>query len=604
MPTTTEASIYQQLRQAIDTRNTIVIQEIFDTHPDLNWNAITQNGLSALWFALTPPKGQKISPSIVRQLLNLQRGNGQYVIDPDQKYQAYSGIMADKYIDYLSETDETALAKCLIQNAQSRQKKLACPDAPENNLTIVDVRSAKTTPHTGLHNTLEMGSIETKIASLPDPAYTAWYQALLSDQQQAFITQFKETINTITEEAIIYFALQNTCLSGLSLKGCDLQGKDLRGLDLRGVDFSGADLRDANLGLILATGAKWAQCDLTGAVFNRWLHPEALVGSVHCTAALLCEKNHNGCNVLQDAIKCNRSEIVTAILASNHCTKALLSERMLCIDTLNVLTYAIMHYLEDGITATASAIAIAIVQSKYCTEALLSEKDSDGYNALQKVIILQRQEWEDIAIAIVQSDHCTAALLSEKDSYNRNTLQVAIDKHSEAVATAIVQSKYCTEALLSEKNCVGKNALQKAIAKNQPKLVAAILQSGHCKSLTLNHREKEYFISFVLPNLLRGKNRAELLELFKSLRDPEGPYSCIHKQRHATFDRFRLFFRWHHQPEQSFWHTATFQKAMKKLQDKYKRLERDGTADNRQDDAQALIDYTVGNFSKKTQQIR
>src|SRR3990167_4826509 len=503
MPTPTDTPIDQQLRTAIDQGDQATIQKIFNEHSDLDWNAITKNGLSALWFALAPPVGQEVNEEIVTQLLQLRR-NGRYVIDSEQRYVGRKAIDYNNYVRWFLSTE--------IRHS----------DVPENNLTI-DAHSAQTTPPpadlTSLSVMMGGPMIVEKIASLP-AAYKAWYQALLSDQKRAFIDQFNGKIDAITEKAIIDFAIENNWLHGLSLKGCDLARKDLRGLDLRGVDFSDADLRGANLGLMQAKGAKWDQCDLTGAVFNRWLYPEALLGSKHCTTALLCEKNHNGDNLLQYAFAIERDKsklIVTTILASKH-----------------------------------------------CTEALLRETNRDGLNALQQ----------------------------------------AIDRDQPEIVSAIVQSQHRTEVLLRDKNRNGLNALQYAIFCDQPEIVAAILQSGHCKSLTLNHREKEYFISFVLPILLRGKTRAELLDLFKSLKDPEGPYSCIHKQRHATFDRFRLFFRCHHQPEQSFWHTATFQKAMKKLQDKYKRLERDGTADNRQDDAQALIDYTVGNFSKKTQQIR
>src|SRR3990167_7420807 len=131
MPTTTDASIYQQLRQAIDQGDEAAIQTIFDAHPAINWNAITQNGLSALWFALTPPKGQPVNTSIVRKLLNLRRGDGQYMINPAPMY---AGLRADYYVRYFSPTGIAINELTRLINAAQSHQQHTLPDAPENVL--------------------------------------------------------------------------------------------------------------------------------------------------------------------------------------------------------------------------------------------------------------------------------------------------------------------------------------------------------------------------------------------------------------------------------------------------------------------------------------
>jgi|GEM_PF-6383492 len=63
--------------------------------------------------------------------------------------------------------------------------------------------------------------------------------------------------------------------------------------------------------------------------------------------------------------------------------------------------------------------------------------------------------------------------------------------------------------------------------------------------------------------------REKILEIFSAIRDPKGPYAYIHTQRNQPWDNFRLLFKSNRNDETKFWHTRTFQQAVKKLKDAY-----------------------------------
>lgn len=69
-----------ELRTLIDNHNAASLRAFLTTHPDLDLNNISQNGASALWWALTPPQGTSVSQEIIQALIESNR------IDPTIKF--------------------------------------------------------------------------------------------------------------------------------------------------------------------------------------------------------------------------------------------------------------------------------------------------------------------------------------------------------------------------------------------------------------------------------------------------------------------------------------------------------------------------------------
>ena len=91
-------------------------------------------------------------------------------------------------------------------------------------------------------------------------------------------------------------------------------------------------------------------------------------------------------------------------------------------------------------------------------------------------------------------------------------------------------------------------------------------------------------------------SRANLLDLFAEIKYPNGKYHIIHEQRNPTFDKIRLSFKSNKNPnENDFWHTATYQKAVKLLKKSYLSKVGDDSDKDRQAEANAFIDYIRGN---------
>ncbi|OGT35607.1 MAG: hypothetical protein A3F11_00265 [Gammaproteobacteria bacterium RIFCSPHIGHO2_12_FULL_37_14] len=111
---------------------------------------------------------------------------------------------------------------------------------------------------------------------------------------------------------------------------------------------------------------------------------------------------------------------------------------------------------------------------------------------------------------------------------------------------------------------------------------------------------KEDFLN-QLENKLRQTifTRANILDFFEEIKKRDGTYShIIHQQRNPKWDRIRLFFKTQRNPsdeEHYFWHTATYQKAIKLLKKAYVERTNDLSHLGRQEEANAFIDYVRGN---------
>lgn len=92
--------------------------------------------------------------------------------------------------------------------------------------------------------------------------------------------------------------------------------------------------------------------------------------------------------------------------------------------------------------------------------------------------------------------------------------------------------------------------------------------------------------------------RDDILDFFKLLKEREGEYKNIHLQENSKWDRFRLLFKWRSSPgegEKNFWHTGTYQKAVKLLKEAYLAKPASSLSANKQLEAAAFIDYVRGN---------
>lgn len=92
-------------------------------------------------------------------------------------------------------------------------------------------------------------------------------------------------------------------------------------------------------------------------------------------------------------------------------------------------------------------------------------------------------------------------------------------------------------------------------------------------------------------------SRVDILDLFAEMKKQQGAYSYIHQQRNLRWDNIRLFFKSRvlGQGEDNFWHTATYQKAVKLLKIAYVERKDDQSDNARHAEAMALVDYVRGN---------
>ncbi len=120
----------------------------------------------------------------------------------------------------------------------------------------------------------------------------------------------------------------------------------------------------------------------------------------------------------------------------------------------------------------------------------------------------------------------------------------------------------------------------------------------------VNNKIRKTLFLVALENYLTNEQdlcREDLLDLFNEMRERNGSFGFIHKQENPSWDRFRLFFKKNRNgPEdENFWHTQTYQTAVKLLKEKYLALaplenREDGEASD-QADENAFIDYVRGN---------
>ncbi|OGV40715.1 MAG: hypothetical protein A3F46_02005 [Legionellales bacterium RIFCSPHIGHO2_12_FULL_42_9] len=88
----------------------------------------------------------------------------------------------------------------------------------------------------------------------------------------------------------------------------------------------------------------------------------------------------------------------------------------------------------------------------------------------------------------------------------------------------------------------------------------------------------------------------QILAIFKELRKINGQFKNIHQERNRKWDRCFLFFKRKANNETNFWHTKTYQEAIKILKNSYVKKIKAETQDiNQLALGQELIDYVRGN---------
>lgn len=80
----------KKLRELIDEQNVDSLRIFIIENPDIDYSNITSNGASALWWALMPPVGKTISPSLVEALLEYIKNDGNNLINPMQRFAGYT----------------------------------------------------------------------------------------------------------------------------------------------------------------------------------------------------------------------------------------------------------------------------------------------------------------------------------------------------------------------------------------------------------------------------------------------------------------------------------------------------------------------------------
>jgi hypothetical protein len=117
------------------------------------------------------------------------------------------------------------------------------------------------------------------------------------------------------------------------------------------------------------------------------------------------------------------------------------------------------------------------------------------------------------------------------------------------------------------------------------------------RNLNVSRFDKKQILTVIEEALSQPDlTRSEMLDIFAEIKKPYGVFAPLHQSRNPKWDSFRLRYFKASVPAQreNFWHTASYQAAIKLLKDAYLAREDDKTDINRQAEATALIDYRRG----------
>ena len=151
------------------------------------------------------------------------------------------------------------------------------------------------------------------------------------------------------------------------------------------------------------------------------------------------------------------------------------------------------------------------------------------------------------------------------------------------------------------------NEYEKNLLINPKKTILTLWLEKYDKDITNRsiigtekyYRCKKNDFLATLNNILSAKDttKQQILELFDALKEKEGEFAFIHHERHPHLDRlFLLPFKKRANQEKWFWHTRSYQKALKLMKESYL-TKKDEIVTSEADKIRenAFIDYIRGN---------
>ncbi len=109
-------STLENIRNIIDEQNVENLQRFIEVNQNINYDNITPNGASALWWALMPPAGKKANKAIIGCLLNARKEDGSHLVNP---VQTLFGLTPSRYLLSNYPTRDPLGVRRLIQDAEN-----------------------------------------------------------------------------------------------------------------------------------------------------------------------------------------------------------------------------------------------------------------------------------------------------------------------------------------------------------------------------------------------------------------------------------------------------------------------------------------------------
>ena len=176
---------------------------------------------------------------------------------------------------------------------------------------------------------------------------------------------------------------------------------------------------------------------------------------------------------------------------------------------------------------------------------------------------------------ITLTGNMPAISYTDVSNFMRGYIHKPVPPKTRTEAVAEVQTEFVNNTLAKSETV--NTATQHASTIVSPSSKLAILQD-------LNN-----FLN--TPNLTKEM----ILDRFDQLKQKNGLYKALHAQRNPHFDRFRLFFKRNvNAGEHYFWHTQSYQTAVKLLKNAYVKINPKINADDPARE-NAFIDYVRGN---------
>lgn len=210
-----------------------------------------------------------------------------------------------------------------------------------------------------------------------------------------------------------------------------------------------------------------------------------------------------------------------------------------------------------------------------------------------------------LTIVVTKSDQ----IKSTKDTKEHERLQENFNKINQfaqensmqLISTSVQIKSTVTNAFESVARKVLNKRQEIAIAEIPPIESNTTIEEANTSlepNTTIQANTKDDFLTQLKTKVEQERfTRADILDLFAEMKKPNGTYAYIHQQRNPMWDRMRIFFKASvpNQNEDNFWHTSTYQKAVKILKEAYIARDKDETCQERQPEVNQLIDYVRGN---------